>query len=68
VKERETGMLFDPGKVETLTAVLEELVEDGALRARLAAAGAAYVRSELSMSASVARMSSIYDEYLAAVS
>jgi L-malate glycosyltransferase len=68
VKNRETGMLFDPGKVETLTAVLEELVRDGALRARLAGAGAEYVRSSLSMSASVGRMSEIYDGYLAAVS
>jgi glycosyltransferase involved in cell wall biosynthesis len=66
VRDRETGLLFDPEDVDSLTSALRELVADRALRERLAGAGSRFLRGNFSMSASAARMSAIYDRYLEA--
>jgi len=42
--EGERGLLFEPGDAHTLAAQLQRLVADGALRARLAAAGAHFAK------------------------
>ena len=64
VRNGETGMLFDPSRVETLTEVLEELTGNGALRAKLSSAGAAFIRDGFAMSAAASKMQAIYDEFL----
>lgn len=63
VKHGETGMLFDPKSVDSLTGVLRQLVENGELRRKMAASGAAFLRNGFSMPASAATMMAIYDQY-----
>ena len=66
IRDGETGLLFDPLQVESLTAALRRLVGDGALRRRLAAAGSTFIRERFSMSASARSMEGVYEEFLAA--
>ncbi len=63
VRDGETGMLFDPARFETLTGVLEKLIGDAPLRARLAANGVRFIQDGFSMAASARTMESIYEEF-----
>ncbi len=56
----ETGLLFSPGRCDELAAHLDRVIEDGALRRRLAAAGARFVAERFTVKASVANMAAIY--------
>ena len=47
VRDGETGLLVPPGDTDALAAALVSLLEDGALRARMGAAGRARVAEEL---------------------
>jgi L-malate glycosyltransferase len=64
VREGETGLLFDPHRVETLVDVLKRLVDDPGLRARMAKNGSEFIRRQFSMGASARTMEGIYEEYL----
>lgn len=67
IAEGETGFLFDPGDGAALAAHLRRLIADGALRARLAEAAMARIRSEFSLETSAARLGAIYEERVAAL-
>ncbi len=54
------GLLFPPGDAGALEQALLRLLTDSALRVRLAAAGAAFVRAQFSLDASVQHMQEIY--------
>ena len=64
IADRENGLLFRAGDVEDLSAVLDMLVRDSALRVRLAAAGSERVSREFSLERSAKRMAEIYSEVL----
>lgn len=64
VRAGETGMLFTPGHAGELAEALRLLVENAALRRRMAEAGAEFVRTHFSAEAAAARMAEIYREFL----
>lgn len=64
VESGETGLLFERNNAEDLAGQLSRLVDDPALRARLADAGRARIASKFSLVESTRRMQAIYDEYL----
>jgi L-malate glycosyltransferase len=64
VTNGETGLLFTPGKPPDLAAKLNLLLDDSALRHKLAEAGQAFLRSRFSIEASTRRMEEIYTEFL----
>jgi glycosyltransferase involved in cell wall biosynthesis len=59
------GLLVKPADLDDLSTQLGNLIEDPALRARLAATGAARIGREFSMQASARRLEQIYEGYLA---
>jgi L-malate glycosyltransferase len=65
VIDGETGLLFRAGDSAELTGVLDRLLEDTALRARLAGAGAERIRREFTIAQAAERMGAIYREVLA---
>jgi glycosyltransferase involved in cell wall biosynthesis len=64
VQNGETGLLFEPRDVAGLSAALQVLIEDKALRGRLAEAGASFVRKRFSIQASAQRMGEIYEKLI----
>jgi glycosyltransferase involved in cell wall biosynthesis len=64
VEDGRTGLLFRPGDADELAGALARLIENDSLRAQLAAAGAAFVRDRLSLSAAARRMGEIYSAFL----
>jgi L-malate glycosyltransferase len=64
IRHGETGLLFPAGNAEELAARLQRLVQDAELRARLGAAGAAFIASEMSIDTASTRMAAIYREFL----
>lgn len=64
VRDGETGLLFPSGDVNALAARLRRLAGDAELRKRVAAAGSAFIRSEMSIETASARMAAIYRELL----
>ncbi len=59
------GLLVKPGDLDDLTNRLGALIDDPALRAKLAAAAIARIGREFSMQASARRLEQIYESYLA---
>ena len=57
VRDGETGLLVTPGREDDLADALERLLEDPALRRRLAEAGRRYVAEHYDIEASAARLS-----------
>lgn len=64
IRHGETGFLFPPGDPEALAARALELLEDPGRRADLAGAGRAFVESERTWEASVARYEPVYRRLL----
>jgi glycosyltransferase involved in cell wall biosynthesis len=54
------GLLFTPGDAQDLERALRQLLEQPALRTRLACAGAEFIQRDLSLTASARRMEEIY--------
>ncbi len=65
VEDGVTGLLVPPRDVGALRAALERLLGDGALRARLGAAGREKAQRELSLDAAAAALRAVYEEALA---
>ena len=59
------GLLVKPGDLDDLSAQLGALIDDPALRAKLAAAATARIGREFSLQASARRLEQIYESYLA---
>jgi len=59
-----TGLLFDPLNAGQLATALATLIQDQALRTRLASAGCELIRSRFSLEASARSMEGIYDGLL----
>ena len=64
VRDKETGLLFEPGDVEGLAAALRELIENQPLREELAAAGEKQILEKFTLRASAERMAEIYAELI----
>lgn len=63
VEHGKTGLLFRAGDSADLARRIAELVENASLRAALADAAAARIRTDFSIESSVRRMSEIYEEF-----
>ena len=68
VADGHTGLLFPAGNSRALAAILESLVENQALRARLAEAGCGWIHEGFSSEAAARRMGRIYAEAAASAS
>ncbi len=66
VRDRDTGILFRTGDVQSLAEALRIVITGSALRARLAEAGERFVRSTFAANAAAARMGVMYLELLGA--
>ena len=64
VKHETTGLLVRPNDPEDLALALERLMHDSALRARLGAAGAALIRTDFNVDASVNTWERYFDALL----
>jgi glycosyltransferase involved in cell wall biosynthesis len=64
VRDGETGYLFQPGDAAGLAGKLQLLVQDPALRARLAAAGRAFIAQNFSRERSLGVLSDLYTRHL----
>jgi glycosyltransferase involved in cell wall biosynthesis len=62
VRNAETGLLFESGDAAGLAHALQTLIENDALRRRLAEAGSNFVRERFSIRASAQRMGEIYEQ------
>jgi glycosyltransferase involved in cell wall biosynthesis len=60
VRDGETGLLVDPGDVDTLAASLERVLSDVALQQRLAAAGRRHVEEHFDIRRQTALLEQIY--------
>lgn len=65
VTDRETGLLVPPRDPNAMAVAVEELLRDGALRARLAKAGHERVRVEFRAETMARRFEDLYDELVA---
>lgn len=65
IRQDETGLLFTPGDSQALAAALARLVNDRALRERLAAAGQAYASEQFSRTKHFSRLEVIFQELVA---
>jgi glycosyltransferase involved in cell wall biosynthesis len=63
--ENERGLLFTSGDVDGLAKCLARLIGDSELRANLGRKAADFARTELNIERACARMSEIYDRWLA---
>jgi len=59
-----TGLVYRKGDVDDLARVLDRLLDDGALRARLGQAAAAWVRRERDWGSICRRLTDLYDELM----
>lgn len=64
IRDGVTGLLFPPGDLKALAAVLQRLISDAELRRALAGQGCRFVREELSLEAAARRMRDVYCEML----
>jgi len=64
IQNDENGLLVEPGDVEALTSALDRVIRDGALRARLIAAGRVTVEGRYSFPARMMKLKTLYDEML----
>jgi glycosyltransferase involved in cell wall biosynthesis len=64
VVDGETGLLFEKADVAGLAARLRLLIEDEALRRRLADAAARVIRETMSLASATRRMEEIYESFL----
>ena len=64
IEHEKTGMLYEPGNAMTLADCLQRLLEDAALRQRLAAAGKAYADETFSEPQHYAKLTQIFSELL----
>jgi glycosyltransferase involved in cell wall biosynthesis len=64
VEDGRSGLLFPVGDSRALATRLARLVEDGALRQRLAASAVERMRASFTREAAARAMGAIYDEYL----
>jgi len=64
VRNGETGLLFEPGDAANLASALQTLIENEALRKRLADNGAKFLRDSFSIRASAQRMGEIYAQLI----
>jgi glycosyltransferase involved in cell wall biosynthesis len=64
VEHGSTGLLFRSNDAEDLARQLSTLIDDSALRNRLAEAGRARIAAEFSLVESTRRMQTIYEEFL----
>jgi len=64
IEHEKTGMLYEPGNAMTLADCLQRLLEDAALRQRLAAAGKAYADETFSEQQHYAKLTQIFSELL----
>jgi len=60
LEHERTGLLYEPGDVAALRALLERVLADGALRARLGQAAAEDVRRRFSVAGEVAALRALY--------
>ena len=60
VRNGETGLLFETGNPAALAQAISTLIQDDALRHRLAQAGAEFIRSNFSIQSSARHMGDIY--------
>lgn len=65
ITDAERGLLFEPQNVGALADALRRLIEDAALRRKLAEAGERFIHQGFSRKASAMRMAEIYDMLLA---
>jgi glycosyltransferase involved in cell wall biosynthesis len=63
IEDARTGLLFRSGDVDQLVAALRRAIADNALRAQIAAAGAAHIAA-FAIDAVARRMEAIYDAFL----
>jgi glycosyltransferase involved in cell wall biosynthesis len=64
VQDRVTGLLFAPGDAESLASKLRIVLDDPALRNRLATAAENRARREFARSVAARRMGEIYREFI----
>jgi glycosyltransferase involved in cell wall biosynthesis len=64
ILDGETGLLFEKADTAGLAGRLRMLIEDEALRRRLASAGARMIREKFSIEISARRMEQIYESFL----
>jgi glycosyltransferase involved in cell wall biosynthesis len=64
VRDNETGLLFEFQNEANLMEKVLALIDDAPRRRKLAHDASHWVRSNMSIEASAARMGEIYDEYL----
>ena len=64
VRDGETGLLFEPGDSSGLAAALETLIQNEALRKRIAAEGTAFIQQHFSIQAAAQRMGEIYSQLI----
>jgi PEP-CTERM/exosortase A-associated glycosyltransferase len=65
IQNESTGLLFKPGDVSALAETLERLLDDAALRAKLATQGNNWVRENHTWSKTTAIYSTVYERALA---
>lgn len=63
IRDRETGLLFEPGDAVELAGKLSELISNHELREWLANAGQSLIQTRFSLAASAARMAEIYEGF-----
>lgn len=64
ISDGETGLLFETRNADSLTSALERLIDDPALRKRMAAAGKAFADEKFSDEQHFDRLEEIYKGYL----
>jgi glycosyltransferase involved in cell wall biosynthesis len=64
IRDRENGLLIEPGSVDELTSSLRLLASDDVLRSRLRRRGRATIEDDYSFEARMGRIRSLYDELL----
>lgn len=62
IEHETTGLLATPGDVDSLCTQLQRLIEDPALRRKLARAGHAKVLSDFDLNRNVSKLSQIFTE------
>lgn len=64
IRNRETGLLFEPGDASALAAAMQSLIENETLSKRLASAATAFVHEHFSIQAAARRMGEIYSQLI----
>jgi glycosyltransferase involved in cell wall biosynthesis len=64
IRDRDNGLLIEPGDVGALTCALQELFENPELRTRLAQSGRRTVTTSYDFERRIKRLSDLYDRLL----